>query len=113
MSLRLVAVDGELVDRPARTVPDFSALSRRARDVLYMLTIGEVDVSDDGLFTLRVQHLTQTMSCSEGAAARALQELRDRGFITLVKETRGRRPRVWRINDRWNPSLSLGQRASH
>lgn len=111
MSLRLVASDGVLVDGPTRTVPNFQALSRRSRDVLYMLTIGDVTVAEDGLFTMRSEQLARALQCSKQVATKAIRELHNEGFIDLVEENRGRRPRVWHLHDRWNPSLELDQRA--
>ena len=112
MSLRLVAVDGELVDRPHRppaTVPDYYSLSRKGRDLLYLLTIGEVPVVE-GFCSLSQGQLVREYGWRHDKAKDALQELRDKGFISLAEEARGRRPRVWRVHDGWRADLKMGPR---
>lgn len=106
MALRLIAVDGELVDRPPRTIPVYENLTPRGRDTLYALTIGDVQVEKDGHFTLPVETLARGMGWDRQDAGNALHELQDEGFIFLVKPNYGPRPKVWRLHDRWNPHLS-------
>ena len=110
MSLRLVAVDGELVDRPAHPAPDFNTLSRRGRDVIYMLTIGDLPVTG-GQFSISHERLGRMMGWGSKSGRKVLHELQVKGFIRLEKEAQGCRPRVWRLHEHWNPPSPPDARA--
>lgn len=103
MHLRLVASNGVLVDREPTFRPDFHALSRDARSILGQLLNGNVDM-EWGVFVMRKEWLSEKLGISPYLVGKALDELQEQGFFTLVKESKGRRPRVWRLHHAWvNP----------
>lgn len=96
-TLRLVAVDGVRVDRPDKYPPDVHTLSGRAKELLYHFgSIGMLDT--DGTFSVPMTLLCKNKGWNVDRTRKALNELREGGFVLLVQENYGRKPRVWRLH---------------